>query len=220
MAARQQTSRGYRRYALIFLTFYKRRPDVQMFLEILLSLVAITAFIILALRPTFLTISQLIKDIRTKQEVVKRMEQKLKDLSAAQAVYSQESAGIALLETAIPLNPSPETYIRQIEGLANQNDVTILGIGIGETALVGENPKKTKKPKDYQPLPEGAGELAVTLNLSASYSALISFLEKLEKLRRPLPMDSVSLDLISKGEGEQIVLSIVGRAPFLEIKTQ
>jgi hypothetical protein len=53
---------GYSRYRAYFLNIYnlyKQRPDLRMFLEILLSLGAIAIFAAFAVRPTALTIVQL-----------------------------------------------------------------------------------------------------------------------------------------------------------------
>src|SRR4030042_569746 len=111
----------YLRYRELFfniIAVYKQRTDLKVFLEILLSLVTISFFGIFALKPTFLTIGQLITEVRGKEETVAKMEQKINDLNMAQSFFSQQPEKISLVKSAIPEIPEPQTFVRQIEGLA------------------------------------------------------------------------------------------------------
>ncbi len=69
----------YRSYFLNVLNLYKRKEDLRMFLEIMLSLSAISFFSIFALRPTFLTIATLLKEINAKKGTIITMDTKIKN---------------------------------------------------------------------------------------------------------------------------------------------
>ncbi|MCK4588646.1 hypothetical protein KAT60_02400, partial [Candidatus Woesebacteria bacterium] len=82
--------RGYLRYKSYFLNVivvYKRRKDLRMFLEITLSLVTISFFAVFALKPTLLTIAELTKEIKTKEETVAKMDEKIQNLERGQQIY-------------------------------------------------------------------------------------------------------------------------------------
>ena len=74
---------NYLRYRSFFLNIYnvyKRRPDLKMFMEILLSLGTISFFAAFALRPTALTIVDLLEQIDEKETTIEKMDQKIQNL--------------------------------------------------------------------------------------------------------------------------------------------
>lgn len=203
----------YKEFFLNILAVYKRRQDLKMFLEILLSLTTISFFTVFALRPTVLTISQLIKDVRSKSETVAKMDQKIQDLGEAQAVFEAESR-IPLVETSVPKSPIPEGFVRQVEGLATTKNVSVLGISIGELTLLGEE-KQKRSSSELSPLPEGAKGVLFSISISGNYPSLISFVEDLENLRRPTRVDSVGINASETETGKILVLVVSGRTPYL-----
>lgn len=200
----------FRKYYSNIVSLYQQKQSLQTFLEIFLSLTTIIIFTLLALRPTVLTISQLLKEIREKEGLVSQMDEKIQNLQEAQGLLSQESANLARLNSAIPDNPLPETYIRQTEGLAKTSNVQILGLSAGEVTLFGETQEKRKSSEET--LPGGAEGVTVSTSVAGDYPSLASFLASLENLLRPILVDNLS---ISSTE-ETIVLVIGGRIPFLK----
>lgn len=185
-----------------------------MFLEILLSLTTISFFSLFALRPTALTISQLLKDIKMKEGTVAKMEQKIENLETAQLLLENENARLPIINSAVPNSPKPDVFSRQIEALASKNSVTILGISIGETVLLGK-PLTQKVSKEFTPLPQDSLGMDFTVNAKGSYQNLFTFLKEIENLRLPVLIDSVGLNL-SKSEEEKILTLVVsGRTPYL-----
>jgi hypothetical protein len=104
----------YRSYFLNIVNVYKQRRDVKAFLELILTLVTISFFALFALKPTLLTIIELLREIEAKEETVEKMDTKIQNLQQAQTLYIQEAARIKLLETAIPDKPAPDLFVRQI----------------------------------------------------------------------------------------------------------
>jgi len=188
----------YKRFFLTFLGRYQDRQDLRMFLEILLSLATISLFSLLALRPTLITIAELIKEIEGKKETVAVMEAKIENLSQAQAIYDQEINTIRLLETSIPKNPAPDGYIRQVEGLAYKDSVIVLAMSTAEITLVGKDVKEVEQTLDGRVIGAG-GEVTFSARVAADYRELFSFLSDMDKMRRPMNIDSLALN-ISKTE--------------------
>lgn len=205
----------YKNYFLNIVTVYKKRKDLKMFLEILLSLSTISFFTIFAIRPTFLTIAELVKKIRTKEETVNKMDTKIQNLDQALVLYTQEQARIALLESAVPSSAAPDVLVRQIEGVATTHPVSLLGLSTGDVTLVGEE-KVQRKSGELGVLPGGAKELSFSISLTGDFQNIASFLETLENLRRPVKIDVATINSSETEEARIIVLVVSGRTPYLK----
>jgi hypothetical protein len=186
-----------------------------MFLEIILSLTTISAFATFALRPTALTITQLLEEIDQKEETIQKMDTKIQNLQIAQNLYAQEQSKIALLDQAVPTNPAPEVYIRQLEGLASTRGVNVLGMSIGELTLVGEADKKKRGSDKLEPLPQDSGEVTFSISAQGTYQQLDTYFNDLNNLRRPPKIDSINFNAAKTEEGQTLVLIIQGRVPYL-----
>ena len=166
--------KDYARYKGFFLNivdFYKQKKDLLMFLEILLSMATIAIFSVFAIKPTAITIIELMKEIKSKEEVLARMDNKLADLKNAQANYSKEAERIQLLDTAVPLNPAPVTFFRQIQGISSNDSANLESASIDEVVLVGD--VKVKKSKgEQESLPSGAEGISFYFDFKANFSAL------------------------------------------------
>ncbi|MFH1970987.1 MAG: GspMb/PilO family protein [Patescibacteria group bacterium] len=205
----------YKELYLKLLIVYKKRNDVRMFLEIILSLITITFFSIFALKPTLLTVSQLIKDNKEKQETINKMEQKIKNIVTAQNVYDQNFEKIFLIEQAVPNTPTPENLLRQIEGISYKNFVTIVGSSINEVVLIGEEKKKTNK-NEIENLPENVSTITFSINVTGPYLSLYSFLFDLENSRRPLIINNININSSKKEDDSIVVMSISGQTPYIK----
>src|SRR3989304_7020767 len=123
----------YKSFFLNILTQYRERSDWKAYLEILLSLTTVSIFSIFALRPTILTIAELIRQIEEKKDTVSQMDAKIQNLSKAQTLYDRQRPNIIpLTETAIPKNSNSDIFARQIEGLSSSNQVGISLLSLGK----------------------------------------------------------------------------------------
>lgn len=214
----------YRKYLYNIILLYKNRDDVKMSLEILLSLATVAIFAIFAIKPTFVTIAGLLTEIKSKQEIVAIMDQKIQDISSAQQVFEQQRAAIAVLQTAVPSKPDPHIYIRQVEGLINKNSLNFEGLIAQNITLIGDQqeeqpPGAPLDPDEIPPLsfPQDAKSTEMTINTSGEFQKLQNFLKEMQSLRRPMLIDSASFDQIISASEEQLVLTITGRIPFVKI---
>jgi hypothetical protein len=210
----------YLRYKELFIRLinqYRKRPDFKMFLELFLSIVTITIFSVFALRPTVLTIIQLLKDINTKEETIKAMDTKIENLAKAQNIFNQSLQTISLVKSSIPDQASPEGFVTQIEGLAIKHQTKVLGVSIGEVVLIGDE-KEKKAASEIKDLPENAKGLSFSISVSGSFSSIINFLSDLEKLRRPINIDVLGINSSQKEGGKILVLVVSGRTPYFKGK--
>lgn len=207
----------YRDFYLNIVSLYKKRQDLRIYLEVILSLTTVSVFIALALRPTVITISELYKEIENKEDIVTKLDEKIKNIGLAQETFTQEETKIALTKTSIPGTPVPESYVKQIEGLAIQNNLSLLGVSVGEVTLVGVAKKGSIQETELTSLPEGANGVTFSISVSGNYQQLFSFISGLETLRRPLKIDNLSITTSKTQEGtNRLVLLVSGRVPYLK----
>ena len=204
----------YKEYFLNVLTIYKQKEDLRMFLEILLSLATVSFFGAFALRPTLVTIAALLTEINSKEEIVAKLDTKIQNLAVATSLMESETTRLPFIEDAVPTSASPETFVRQFEGLAAKNGINLLGVSLGQVRLLGEV-KKVPPEEGVTPLPEDALGISFSISLSGNYSELLGFLADLEKLRRPLAIDTTGITATETDEGKTLVILVSGRAPYI-----
>ncbi len=203
----------YRDFFLNVLAVYKTRRDLKIFLEIILSASASSFFLLFAIRPTLLTITDLLSQVRSKNDTLSKMSQKALDLQKAQNLFSQETR-ITLIESAVPNDPAIESFVGQAQALAKTHSLKIQALSIGEIALVGNQILKAKD--SLTPLPNGAKALSFSVSLTGDYPSLRDFISDLERMRRPVKVDSIAINSSKTGEQKILVLVISGRSPYLE----
>lgn len=205
---REQYAR-YTRYFSRLAQIYGQRPAVRASFELLLTLLTISFFTVFALRPTFNAITELWSEIESQKQTKAQLGEKLTNLGNAQSALAQEQERLELLSQAMPENPQPERYLRQAEGLAARNQVSLITFNVDRVTLFGKT--EMKKPKEGQ---ENLAEARVTLSVSGEYNSLISFLQEIENLRRLIIIETVSF---GAGKGKQagsLVLTISGKIPY------
>lgn len=209
---------NYLRYKSFFLNVvgsYQKKNDLKMFMELLLSLGAITIFGIFAIRPTLITIAELYKETQAKKQIISTMDAKIENLNEAQRTYEREKDAIALLKIAIPKNGEPDVYARQVEGVASQNPVQVLTFSMGEVGLAGPAISAPASTSD-EVMPEGASGLSFAINSSSDYPLLTSFIQGLENLRRPFKLDTIFISTSETEEKKELILVINARTPYLK----
>ncbi|MBL7036351.1 type 4a pilus biogenesis protein PilO [Candidatus Microgenomates bacterium] len=206
--------KNYTRYKSYFLDIsrvYKSRPDLKSFLEIILSLVTILIFALFAIKPTILTIIELTQEIKNKEDVVLKLDQKITNLKNASIIMEQFATTLPLIKQSVPDTANIDGAIGQVQGVAVESGVEILGISSSGITLLGSVDKKNTKQEN---LPQDAGEIPVTVSVTGNYQNLQFFLSSIEKLRRPIKIDSFSINSSQTEEGNILVMVITGRFPY------
>src|SRR3989344_5547608 len=206
----------YKSYFLNVIGRYRERADIRVYLEILLSLFTVSIFSIFALRPTLLTIAELIKEIEARKETLAKMEAKIENLAQAQSLLDRERPRVALLKTAVQEKYEPVILARQIEGLSLKHQSPILGLSAGKGVISG-NGTSTSNQTENGEAPVASENLEFSFETSASidqYTLLSNFLIDLEKLLMPVEIIGIRMNTQEKTEGKSIFLSIDGTLPY------
>lgn len=207
----------YSKYKDFFLNVYdsyKKKEESRMFMEILLSLCVTAFFVFLALRPTVLTILDLLKTIEEKERIVSVMDEKIANLDSAKQLYSRNTIAANIAKVAVPDRPSPDTFARQVLGLAQQTGVDLGGVSIDEVVLSGTIVDQSDI--ELGKLPQEAYPMSFSLNLdSPSFNSLKNILSNIKSLRIPVSLDSYSLTATNEEGVFNLTLSVGGRSPYL-----
>jgi len=198
------------------LQVYYAKPNIKIYLELILSLTTIIIFSIFAIKPTILTIIELNKEIQTKENTIAEINQKLINLQKANDIMQSESEKLARIEAAIPSSASPENIILEMERLANKNSLQILNLSMSEVIIMGNEKLKKRGAETFEKLPLEADELPFTVSLSGSYQNLVLLISDIENQIRPVKIDSLTINTSTTEEGKVLILTVAVRLPFVK----
>lgn len=201
----------YKSFYLNILKMYQTKPNLKIYLEIILSLITVAVFSVFAIKPTVTTIIELNNEIKAKQGMIAQMNRKITNLKTASNLLQSESQSLLLIEQAIPKTSDSEILLSQIESLANQNQLNILNISMSDVVVSGEQVKPTKK---EEALPSNAKSLDFSVSVSGDYLNLYNFLSSMERLRRPIKVNGLSITSSTTESGKNIVMIISAKVPF------
>jgi len=218
MATRwQQNYQVYRSYIKRIVLAYQKRQDVRSFIELLLSLSTITIFGLFAIKPTIVTIIDLNNQINEKKETARLLDKKIQTLIEAEEIFNQNSANLSLIEDAIPKNPKPESYMRQIEYLATKHSVSVSSMDVKNVPLIAndgsiELDDTTQNTKDNTTSVSPPNtSFTLEIILAGEFNNIRTFLTDFESMRRVMLLDIISMNVVdSKETANKINLSIVG----------
>lgn len=208
---------NYMRYRGVFLNLvskYKKRDDVKVYLELLLSLATISVFAVFALRPTLLTISTLIREIDAKKETIQQMDSKIEDIQDAQRLYDRNRSNINLLTIAIPSTADPDIILRQIEGAVSQSSVGVRELKLGEMVIIRS--AKTGQESANSNTSAAANEILFNISTTADYINLLGLVTVLENLRKPFDIKSANFTYKQDENEEVLTLTVEAGIPIVD----
>lgn len=219
MSAWQENYQLYKRYVKNIALIYNKRKDVRNYIELMLSLSVIVIFGMFAIRPTFITIVELRQSINAKERTLELLNNKIDDLDRAQQVKVQFQNQLALLNTAVPDGPLPVVFARQIEGLAKRHNAQLFSIETQGVSIIGSQrqvPQEEIDPEETDRYPTESDSVEFTFDIIGTYQNIMELIADLERLRRPIFIDSMQMRTSDDSvESGFVVLSVTGRVPFI-----
>lgn len=183
-----------------------RASQTKSFVWLSVTIFTISFFLIVAIRPTLITIAKLNREIKDKTEANEQLQKKIDTLIVAQEVYARNSDNLALLDEAFPEKSEFPRLAYFFEQTATASGVTIKSLNferIGGTST---------KSQDVSSSP--GQSLNFTLSVSGDYLRLKDLLKELESSRRILKITESSFSRVKKGEEFELQLFISGEASF------
>lgn len=182
-----------------------RLPIVKTYGSTIFTLLIISIFIFFAIKPTTETIIVLQKKLDDSNAVLKRVNQKVNDLSLGKANYEKLPINVKLqIETAIPDNARLKSVIQSLEQTAKNHEASISALQIQPLVLT------TKSSSQLGTL----SEITFTFNIEGAYEQLIAILQDLKSSARLISIDNLSIAKLSEGPG--LIMSISGKAYFIK----
>lgn len=199
----QNQSHRYNRYFVDLGKIYQTKKG-RIYTGIIFSLITVIFFIIFAIRPTLVTIAQLIKQTKDQKLVVTELEKKINNLAEAQKNYLVVSDDLNLVEEALPSKANPSLLTRQIETLARQAGISVVNLRFNNISILQANAPKGERV-----------EVLFSFNGLGEYQNLKTFLKSLTTLRRIILVEAFSFQT-GKENSNILSLNINGKAWFME----
>lgn len=190
-------SREYYRYRKYFLAVPRLfgQKKARVYTGLILSFFTISFFGLFALRPTFLTIANLLVEIREKEELNQRLNSKINDLVLAQSFFSEKIAPrLSLLDEALPKDDKLNNLLAETELTANQSGISLSSLSF-EPVEIGKNEK-------------GIASIDFTTSVIGPYQVIKNFLTNLAAMRRLVEIKGFNLSLREEQEIPDLLLSV------------
>lgn len=171
----------------VYLQKQKDNQKVARLLEIGGTFFLISFFIFFAIRPTFLTISTLLGDIKAKELLSKQLKTKINDVIIAEDLFSQVQEKYALIESSLPENPRFSQANSQILSSSQNHQIFLDKI-------------------DY--IVQDSNYFSTNISTSSTYLSAISLVSDILKNRRLMSLDSFSFSVGKNNQNQRIEINL------------
>lgn len=185
--------------------FY-RNPVALVSFELFLSIGAILFLTIFAIRPTLLTMSDLVKQIEEKRRLQTQLTQKVAALNAAQESYNSLQGRLEVLEEAIPRGANLTYTLKVIEKLASDQGLVISNMTVLQ---VPQDPPATTPLTELERLP-----MPIQLSVIGQYANIREFAEQLRNSRRSFVIERITFSTQDARGQKTLEATVLLNAPY------
>ncbi len=197
----------YRRY----LQVAQDRPLFRASLFVVFSLILLVAMLVLALRPTMVTIAGLLGQIQQQKEVSKKLNDKIILVQEARANIERIRPQLVFLDQALPTTPEWSGWMQDLQQMASESGLTVTAGNVGGVQIAGTPPSSVTAIKEEKTtLPNGISGISFTISLTGQYQQLRSFLSAVEGKRRLAVLTDTKLSRDASGVLSLTVSGLVG----------
>lgn len=180
-------------------------PIIKTYGSVIFTLVAVTIFVVFAIKPTVETIIILQKKLADSNQIVNKVNQKAQRLSQGKENYQNLDQNIKnKIQSSIPDTVELKSVIQILEQSAKANQASISALQIQPLVL------ETKQENTVGSL----AEVAFTFNVEGAYKNLIALLQDLKTTSRLISINRLTLNKV--GEEKTLIMSISGKAYYLK----
>lgn len=192
------------------LSDFYQKPVARVSIELFLSIGAVLFFAVFAIRPTLLTMSDLIKEIEDKRQLDKQMAQKIAALSSAQSEYLKQQDRVGVLDEAVPTGPNLIGLFKIIEKLASDNQLVITAMSVNDV------PKDIVGNPSFDQLERK--NLEFTVGITGDYASVRNFVNQLIQVRRTILVDRVTFSVSDIRGSKRLDAVVSVNAPYYGTK--
>jgi hypothetical protein len=206
------TSEKKKREITSALNHFYANPVAKASLELFLTVGLVLFLGVFAIRPTIVTMSDLIKEIETKTKLSESLTKKLAALQTAQNQYITIQDQIPILDIAIPEQPEIIYTAKLIEKIAADSGVVIKNLNVSEL------PEDTKETVEFTQ--KSKQNLNVTLNIAGDYISIRNFSEALRNSRKSFTIKSIVFSLEADRGNKKLSANLTVTAPYFGVATK
>ncbi|MEK7458346.1 MAG: type 4a pilus biogenesis protein PilO [Patescibacteria group bacterium] len=166
--------------------FYQK-PIAKVSVELLATLIVVIVLAFFAIRPTLLTMSQLLKDIDDRKKTGDSLSKKIATLSTLSAEYPTMRREVSLLDIAIPNTPNFDGFMRRLEKIAANNNLIIESIQA--TQLPKETATNIGADTAFQ-----ITSFSISINFKGEYAKVRNTLNELMTMDRYATLNSLTFN--------------------------
>jgi Tfp pilus assembly protein PilO len=195
----------YRRYIQIA----KEKPLWSASFWVILTLVLLIVMVFAALKPTLTKIASLVGQIKQRQEISQKLDEKILKMKDIQKMLEENRDNIVLLDEGLPQSPEWKDLALKLQDIASQSAENLTTFTYGLVPVTGKGlpAKKT----DELVLPGGISYIRLTMMGTGEYGQMKQLISESEKIRRILIVDSFR---IAKDKDGNLINTVEAIAPY------
>lgn len=193
------------------LTPILKKPRAAAYVMLILSLLTAAFFGLFAIKPTLVTISRLMREIKDGKEIDAKLSQKINALTTLDQQYRALENDLIVVETALPTKPEFDSILAQLEKVANENQVEL------STVIFQPLELATARQVNLRPPTAKIGFTLTPIAFKASfvgeYQNLTATLASLYQLKRLTTLKALTISPTREGEG--LILHLTGEGYYV-----
>lgn len=182
----------YRKY----LTLMQKQPLWQASLLVIFSLILLIALLLFVLRPTLITISSLLGQIDSQQQVERQLDAKIAALQQAQQLLNSIQPRLVYLDRSLPTSAMLGTWAEAVQTIASGSGIIISDISLADIPLSNIATNSA--------ILSSLTQIPFTIQATSDYTQLINFVDTIEKLPRLAILTSVQFNQDPSGQIEML----------------
>jgi len=195
------------------ITQFYDKPIAKVSLELFFSIVAVILFALFAIRPTLITMSDLIKEIDDKRALSVKLTQKIASLNSVQPQYTTAQDQIAILDEAIPSAPQFEQALTIIEKLASDRQLVIRSLEVKDVPKETTDPNASADSAAPAPTSTDSGKMTrisrpISVTVMGTYPAVRQFVQDILNTRRAMIISSIVFNVADEKGVKRLLATI------------
>lgn len=185
-------------------------PVALVSFELFLSIAVILFFAVFAIRPTLLTMSDLIKEIEDKRTLDSQLGQKSAALAAAQSNFTGLEERSKVLDEALPRGVDMVYVLKVLEKIASDQNLTIANMTV--LTIPADPPAETTIAQLERT------SMPVQIVVTGSYENIRGFAERLRESRRSFVIERITFSTKDARGEKALEATILIGVPYFGIK--
>jgi Tfp pilus assembly protein PilO len=179
---------------------------------VILSSILVIVLLVVALKPTLVTISGLLGQIRQQKEISVKLDKKISLVQQAITEMNSVADVQPLLENALPENADWSVIATTLAQIATQSGLVVSDLVIDKIPLGPNEPLVTSDQKYVPQVPQGIIPIRFTLTLAGDYTQMRKVVSDLEGWGRVIMITSIDISTDKKGV---LIMVLEGEAGYI-----